>query len=250
MNEWMTTSLALLAEATAVFGGVILFYLFYYFRQKKRDRAIIVKLVKRLKEKEGVRKENLKKILSECCGREEADATEIMETLSSREKTLYCNVIKMFLGRDRDKIKRLDEDVQALVRAYQKLVLEGANSEEESEHKPSQLSYTALRKENETLYAANESLQSELNDSKKAMENMMKEYATMYAGGQYEGEFEVREEMSKLRERDWTDEEGDATGEATGEETALPADSEMFDENTDDIPELLETSDAPKNKAS
>ena len=250
MNDWMTTSLTLLAEAAIVFGAVIIFYLVYNLRRKRHDRAIIVKLVKRLKEKEAARKENLKKLLGDCCGREEKEAAEIMETLSGREKTLYCNVIDVFLGRDRGKIKRLDEDVQALVRAYQKLVLEGADGEEEGGgHNPSQLSYTALRKDNEALNAANEALRKELSDSKKAMDNMMKEYATMYAGGQQESEFEVRDQMQQLRGKDWVGETSDAE-EDPGAGAANKDEEDLFDQETEEIPELLEGVDEVKNPTS
>ena len=75
----------------------------------------------------------------------------------------------------------------------------------------------------------------------------MKEYATMYAGGQHEGEFEMREELSKLRQRDWTEggeENPDSPPESSpesspGEESTAGSGVDIFDENTDEIPELL-----------
>lgn len=242
MSDVLSTSVVILSELTLMLGAVIVVFLILRARRLKRERAMVNALVARLRENEPTRKEQLLQMLKESCGFDENRSQEIMEAMSRNEKLLYSKSIRMFLGRERDNISHLDRDVNALVQAYVNLIQGDAETGNESGGGPSVLSFTAIRKENESLKDQTGQLKEEINrlrqelaDAKQASENMMKEYATMFAGGQREGEMKVRDEMEKLKERDWTHAD---ENEPTETQDATKPNPESVIKDEEDVPEF------------
>ena len=230
MNPFSTSGIFLMAEAVVVLGSIIVVYLFLAARRRRGERELVRKVVKNFRAQEAARREVLEGVLRDGCGHEDEDIASICEDFSGREKALYNSVMRMYLGRDRKAISGLDDRVQSIVRGYQKLVMHEPTDDSAPERGAGQLPYTQLRKENEALKRELEGLRKELREAKLTAENIMKEYATMYAGGEREGELQVREELKKLRERDWI-------GEGEGDEENVPTlenggDAEEF--STDD----------------
>ena len=240
MNSLSTSAVMLLIEGVVLFGGTILVYLFLTARRCRRERELVRRVVKKFRQEEGGRRDALQEVLRDGCGHEDEAVTAISDDFSDREKALYNSVMRMYLGKDRQAISNLDDKVQSIVRGYQKLVMNEAPGGEDSELGAGQLPYTQLRKENESLKSELETLRKELFDAKLTAENIMKEYATMYAGGEREGELQVREELKKLRGRDWTGNDADdaAAGTAALDESVLEGDGDT------DVDEFSAASDS------
>ncbi len=254
MSDALTTGFVVLSEISMLLVAVIAVFLVLRARRLRRDREMVSQLIRRLREQEPMRKEKLQQLLRDCCGFTDEQSQEKMETLNGHEKAVYTRMIRMFLGRERDNISTLDRNVKTLLQGYTDLIEGGDEDSQEGGAGPSSLSYTALRKENESLKDESGELKDEINrlrtelaDSKVATENMMKEYATMFAGGQREGEMKVRDEMDKLKERDWV--EGEEKNES---ETVTGLENDTVPDLNDEVevPEFgVESPAEDKDKA-
>lgn len=199
MSNTATTTIILLTEFALAFSVIIVAFMISIIRQQKKNKFLVRGLITNIKQTETDRKSKLTNLLNEAYGIADAEAGKTTEALILNEKTLYNNVIKSFLGQDRELITKLDKDVEALTNSYHDLVLgvefskQGveANEKEGSETSRSikviKQQNEELKQENEALQKKNEKLQTELNGAMERMEGMLKEYASMYAGGQKEG---------------------------------------------------------------
>lgn len=242
MSDLLSTSVVILSEVTLMLGVVIAVFLILRARRLKRERAMVNALIARLREHEPTRKEQLLQMLRESCGFDESRSQEVMEAMNKNEKTLYRGAIRMFLGRERGNIRHMDRDVNTLVQAYVNLIQGDGEADHEGSGGTSVLSFTAIRKENESLKDETGQLKEEINrlrqelaDAKRASENMMKEFATMFAGGQREGEMKVRDEMEKLKERNWAHAE---ENEPVETQNVTESNSQSVIKEEEDVPEF------------
>jgi hypothetical protein len=199
MNDTATTAIVLLTEFALAFSVIIIVFMISLIRRQQKNKFLVKGLVANIKQTETERKSKLTNLLHEAYGIADAEAGKTTEALLSNENTLYNNVIKSFLGQDRELITKLDKDVEALTNGYHDLALGVELSNRGLEVNEKEISGTSesikmikqqneeLKQENEALQKKNETLQTELKGAMKRMESMLKEYASMYAGGQKEG---------------------------------------------------------------
>ena len=196
MSDTATTTIVLLSEFALVFSVIIIIFMISIIRRQQKNKCLVKGLITKIKQAETARKSKLTNFLNEAYGIADVEAGKTMEALILNEKALYNNVIKSFLGQDRKLITKLDKDIEALTNSYHDLAMRmessrqgvQANEKEVSAMRKSinviKQQKEALQLKNEALQKKNEALQIELDDAMKRMEEMLKEYAFMYAGGQ------------------------------------------------------------------
>ena len=197
MNDFMTTFLLIGTETSILLFLVMGVFIVINYRKKAQDKKSAMILVNSLKESEAERKSNLELVMQNVYGYKEDELEENVNAIIETENKLYSKIIQLYLGSDRDSIKTIDSDVKKIVEAYRGLVED--TGDEDNGEKASSL--VVVRNENEALRLAKAQLEADLAASIEAMENMMKEYANMYEGGQKEGDQRVKNEMFKLRQK-------------------------------------------------
>lgn len=196
MNESITSLLIIFSEIGLVFMIALGVIVFLFLKRRRCDRDMVVKLVRKLKENEPVRKEHLIEVLKTDYELGDEDAEEKANGLLSFEKRIYNRVIKFFLGKEKEKLAQFDKDVQALAQGYSLLGKQAAEVVEKGRDHEMQ-----LRKENQELRKKNAKLQHDLDASMESMETMMAEYANMYEGGSKDGEQRLKNEMYQLKQK-------------------------------------------------
>lgn len=198
MNETLTVSLIIIAEISLVLFLIVMVMIIVRIRQQRKDYRLAVELVNRIKQNQPLRLKQLSGFLQTSSDIAAADAESRANDLLVNEKLLYSDVLKMFLGHDREKILQLDQDVEGLVDAYQHMYDQTDATEQEQTAESLVL---RLRKENKILRDERDTLKTSLELSMKTIENMTSEYASMYEGGHKEGEQRLKNEMFKLRQQ-------------------------------------------------
>jgi len=198
MTETAASILMVGSELAVLLLLVLGMIIYVFLSRHKKDKNRAMDLVSRLKKKEPERRENIKLLLIETYGYGEEEALEKAVELVQVENHLYTKILRMYMGRDRDAITGLDKDVFGLLEIYRELIDTEMGGDEDSE-KPS--SPVILRQENRQLREAKRQVEADLAAAVEAMENMMSEYASMYEGGQKDGEQRVKNEMFQLREK-------------------------------------------------
>lgn len=198
MNETLTVSLIIIAEISLVLFLIVMVMIIVRIRQQRRDHRLAVALVNRIKQNQPSRLQQLAGLLQTSSDIAAAEAESRARELLVSEKALYSDVLKMFLGHDREKILQLDQDVTSLADAYQHMYDQSdANEQEQS----SESLLLRMRRENSMLREERDTLRASLELSMKTIENMTSEYASMYEGGHKEGEQRLKNEMFKLRQQ-------------------------------------------------
>ncbi|MGD8526174.1 MAG: hypothetical protein PVJ63_07985 [Thioalkalispiraceae bacterium] len=196
MSESLVSILVIFAEVGILLAIAVGFVVYIFLKRRRSDRALVVKLVKKLKENEAVRREHLLEILKQDYELDDEEAEKKADGLLGFEKRIYNRVTKFFIGKEKDKISNFDKDVQALAQGYSLLGKQAAEVVEkgrDNEH--------ILRKENQELRKKNAKLEADLEASMESMETMMAEYANMYEGGSKEGEQRLKNEMYQLKQK-------------------------------------------------
>ncbi len=241
MNEWLLAALVITGEVALVLLVAVLAAVVWHFRGRSRRRGEVQQVLARLRQAGPERRQRLGTLLNEALGFGEEEAAARAEALAGLEQGLYRYVLRLFLYR-REGIGPLEAHVQGLCGGYQGLLGGPRDAEAgDDDARPAGLPYTALRKERDRLQEElarqkdeTAAVRAELASTKEALENMMREYATMFAGGSREGELQVREHMEKLKERIHS-------GSAPAGQ-APEADAEAIPEL--EVPELTEPADA------
>ncbi len=239
MNEWLLAALVITGEVALVLLVAVLAAVVWHFRGRSRRRGEVQQVLARLHQAAPDRRQRLGTLLNEALGFGEEEAAARAEALAELEKGLYRYVLRLFLYR-REGIGPLEAHVQGLCGGYQSLLGGPRDAEAGDDSHPAGLPYTTLRKERDHLQEElarqkdeTAAVRAELASTREALENMMREYATMFAGGSREGEQQVREHMEKLEERIHS-------GPAPAGE-APEADAEAIPEL--EVPELTEPED-------
>lgn len=196
MSESLTSILIIFSELGLIFMIAIGVIIFLYLKRRACDRDMVIKLVRKLKENEPVRKEHLIEVLKKDYDLDDEAAEEKADGLISFEKRIYNRVIKFFLGKEKEKLAHFDKDVKALAQGYSLLGKQAAEVVEKGRDHEHQ-----LRKENQELREKNAKLQHDLDASMESMETMMAEYANMYEGGSKDGEQRLKNEMYQLKQK-------------------------------------------------
>ena len=223
MSEFVTSLLVIFSEVGLMLAIIISVVVFIFIRRGKRDKVLAKVLVETLKQKEPQRAEHLKDILEKVHNMDEESAQKSVEAILTCEKKLYSRIIKMFLGRDRNGISKIDKDVESLAETYRKLSTVAEVGEGVSGHSDDNpLVQAQLKAQVKKLEKENAKLERDLGEAMESMDSMLKEYTMMYSGSgaKRDGVKHLENEMSQLKQK------------------IASSHVEAMDDDADDVPEL------------
>ncbi|VAX13156.1 hypothetical protein MNBD_GAMMA24-2557 [hydrothermal vent metagenome] len=201
MSEINSSLFLLVSEVGVVLILVLCGIIFMVKKRSMRDKALAIVLVDKIKNAEPSKREKLLSLLKGVYGYDDEKAEAKIDILIDREKTLYGNLLKIFLKKEREKISEFDDYLNKLIESYQSLNdgENGSNVQNEGES-PKDSKLVLVREENTSLREANAKLKKDLDAAMQTMESMMSEYTSMYEGGKKDGEQRMKNEMFKLRQ--------------------------------------------------
>jgi len=164
-----------------------------------QDKTLAMILVDKIKNAESSKREKLLSLLKDVYGYDDEKAKAKTDALIDCEKTLYGNLLKIFLKKEREKISEFDGCINELIESYQSFNNAGDENDGEQES-PKNSKLALVREENTSLRETNAKLKKDLDAAMQTMESMMSEYASMYEGGKKDGEQRMKNEMFKLRQ--------------------------------------------------
>lgn len=231
MSEYVTSLLVIFSEVGLLLAIIISIIAFIIIRRGRRDKVLAKVLVETIKEKEAQRTERLKDILEKVHHLDEASAKQSVDEILNCEKNLYSRIIKVFLGRDREGITKINKDVESLTESYRRLSSVGEAGTDEKYHSDDNpLVQAQLRAQIKKLEKENAKLERDLSEAMESMDSMLKEYTQMYSGGgaKREGMKHLENELSQLKQRiakshiDAMDDEGDAAEDSGNKGEDIP----------------------------
>jgi DNA repair exonuclease SbcCD ATPase subunit len=204
MNETLTSFLVVFSEIGLLLALVAIIIAFFVLRRKHRDNVLARQVVETLRESEGARKANLMDIMQKVHDMDEEFAEQTAQAMLSSEKRIYNRVLKIFLGHERNGITDLQRDVENMATTYRKLIDSiKAMHVTEVERGDNPKREAQMRLHIKQLEAEKQKLQEDLDESMASMENMLKEYTQMYAGGgaRKEGVKHIENELVQLKRK-------------------------------------------------
>ena len=197
----MTNSLMSTIIIFAELGGFLLLIVIagviYVIIKAKKERGYTKELVETIKRIIPKHRDKFTEHFKEKLQLEPEEVDASVESLMSKEKKLYENLINVSVNKDTSQLKLTINDINTLINDYVRLLtLKGtvvANDDKDSRE-------LQLRKENEALRVENTSLKKRLDAETATIETMMGELSAMYEGGKKEGEQRLKNEMYKLKQ--------------------------------------------------
>lgn len=182
MIELDSALIILMAEALAVLSILALGVLWLIFRRKKKEHAAAKELINRLEEAEIGRIKKLGQVIQEHCLIDNDKLKEILKEISQCERTLYQQILQVFLRRDVAVLQDIDRYVNKLATPYCQLLqesnsLEGAGNEAELEQ---------ARERIRRLKQEGALLSEQLQKAMQTMEEISNEYTRVFSGTQSE----------------------------------------------------------------
>ncbi len=201
MNEYFTSLLVIFSEVGIVLALVAIIVVVLMMMRKQKDNALAHQFTKKLQEDESPRRSKLVKVLVKVHEMDEGKAKEAANAMLNCEKQIYSRVLKMFLGKDRDNITKLQKDVEGMALAYRQLIDTAPETIIERGENPKQSA--AMRVTIKNLGAEKEKLEKDLAEAIDSMDSMMQEYTQMYSGGgaKKEGVKHLENEMMQLKQK-------------------------------------------------
>ncbi len=199
MNEFYSSLFLLISEIGVILLLILGTIIFMSKRRCMKDKALALVLVQKIKNAEPAKREKLLALLKDVYGYDDEKAEARMEALIDYEKTLYGNLLKIFLKKEREKISEFDNDLNRLIESYHSFSHSEGESEGQDEA-PKSSKLVLIREENTSLREANAKLKKDLDAAMQTMESMMSEYTSMYEGGKKDGEQRMKNEMFKLQQ--------------------------------------------------
>ncbi len=183
-------------EGLAALFLLVVIIAFFASSKKNKERIAAKRLVNKLKDGEGSRKEDLSSRLSNSCALSESAIDAALAEIDSQEKILYQHIVKMFLGRDAALLLEIDKSVQALSEPFCQLLADVAAID-----KVDPAITTAIEAANveiNRLRGESERLTEQLSMAMKTMDEVSSEYSKMFGSSKDVEELDVsRKRMLK-----------------------------------------------------
>lgn len=202
MNEYITGLLVIFSEVGIVLALIAIIVVVLMMMRKQKDNALAHQFTKKLQEDETPRRSKLVKVLVKVHEMDEVKAKDAANAMLNCEKQIYSRVLKIFLGKDRDSITKLQKDVEGMASAYRHLI-DTAPEAKVIERGENPKQSAAMRVTIKKLGAEKEKLEKDLSEAMESMDGMLKEYTQMYSGGgaKKEGVKHLENEMIQLKQK-------------------------------------------------
>jgi hypothetical protein len=187
--------------------------------RERRDRAVAVLLVQRIKEDGPRRSVETKKLMQQKFGFDEDAAAEIAQKTGREEKKFYQGVINFYLRRDAVGFENLNIDFEAAVDPYRTLQPPGSGGDASTGEVVAVNESDEIRR----LKIENKRLTDEVGVTMQTMSRMLDEYSSMFAGGSAD-EMDKDAIIQQLKSSVESQQEGGESGsEPEAAEAAEPA---------------------------
>lgn len=187
----------LISELSVGLLVAIVIVLVWTLRRKNREQAAVQNFIERLKETEDERIDALKQRLKASTRASEEQLAYALEEFSLQEKTLYKQVIEVFLHRNLDSVFSIDTRVKAITEPFCKLLSDSKGVDEsvlQDLRKARQLLEEQTNRTKQLRFEANQ-LAEQLNSALETLDEVSSEYSKMF------GESKSAEELELSQKR-------------------------------------------------
>jgi MFS superfamily sulfate permease-like transporter len=183
----------LISELSVGLLVAIVIVLVWTLRRKNREQAAVQNFIERLKETEDERIDALKQRLKASTRASEEQLAQTLEEFSLQEKTLYKQVIEVFLHRNLDSVFSIDTRVKAITEPFCKLLSDSKGVDESVLHdlrKARQLLEEQTNRTKQLRFEANQ-LAEQLNSALETLDEVSSEYSKMFGESKNAEELEL-----------------------------------------------------------
>ncbi len=177
-------------EAVTVLFLLLVIFLFFSAHRKTKANNAAGTLIQKVNENEAVRTEALGNRIAEASGMDRGKLNTALVEITDKEKTLYRQIIKLFLNRDTALLTEIDQRVQGISEPYCAL-LEESRLESAKTYSANQQEDEALKVENHRLQQETERLANQLSTVMTAMDEVSTEYTKIFQGSKSVEELET-----------------------------------------------------------
>ena len=177
----------LMAEALICLVVLVLSYFIVNANKKTKQHLAADKLIKKIKKTTLERSENLADLVAEHCVIEPEVQQQLLEDINTQERTLYQQIIRLFLGRDAALLNKIDSSIRGLSEPYCKMLETSANNDTAG------VSATELNTANQKaiqLQEENTRLSEQLHTALATMDEISSEYTRIFNGTKSETELQ------------------------------------------------------------
>jgi hypothetical protein len=175
MNNISTAMLIIFSEIGLVLFLVFIIVAVFFVRRRIKDTNTSHQLIETFKNEYPERKNKLTDYVKNKLNIPDEEAGPLLDELLQREKSIYSHTLKIFSGRDRGAIVKLNDDIKALTEAYQSIAASSHPQVENNQDTPDVSS-----EELEVLKKDKERLQDELKTALESIDRLQKEYQNLY----------------------------------------------------------------------
>ena len=177
MSDMNSLIIILLAEACFILLVVLVVVLWLQIKSKGRQRKAVEQLVSQIKQQSKTRTQETGSFLQESYDLTDNELTSAVKSIDKQERKFFQKLVDVLGRSDVSQITSLDASVAELVDTYKSLKPKAvsANIDEGAGENTADI---------EALKVQNESLVEELKITKETMSNMIKEFGSMFGGGQ------------------------------------------------------------------
>ncbi len=170
----------MLEASLALFLLIIALFLFRK-NNRKGELVVSAKVIEKLQDTENIKAKKLNALFSTHCDLDANALNELLGEIKSSERTLYQQIIRIYLTKDAKSLNKIDQHIENLAEPYCKVLTYssgGAEKEKQYEEKLQQ------------LMGENERLGEQLTIAMTTMDEISAEYTRVFSGTQTELELE------------------------------------------------------------
>ena len=164
-------------EFGIVVGIILAIFLVLFFKRKKSDNKIAEQFTNDFKEFNNDRKVNLEKVIEDAFQLGGEATEDYAKIIMNNEKKICGNVLKIFSGKDRELLLKLQDDLANLTDAYQSLAQAAQKSDDGKQVDSKDVE--RLRAKNKVLDEENERLKEDLKKSLESIDYLQAQYAEL-----------------------------------------------------------------------
>ncbi|TAN50426.1 MAG: hypothetical protein EPN21_08990 [Methylococcaceae bacterium] len=221
MQQVDSLTFILVSELTiGLLIGIIL-YLVWVIRRKNRDQSTVRDFIGKLKSAENDRNTELKTRLQAITRTTDEQLSLLLDEVFLQEKTLYKQVIEVFLQRSMDSVIDIDARVRAIIEPFCKLLSDSKGVDESvlfDLQKARKLIEDQTERMKQLRFESNQ-LGEQLNTALETLDEVSSEYSKMFGESKSAEELEVsqkkmlnlfRQSEMKIKQINQTKDTGDA----------------------------------------
>ncbi len=184
MIELDSIMVVFMAEAV-----LVLFLLIFALLLLSRKHAIGAqeasgKVIDKLQDAEKIKAKKLSELVSVHCAIEPELLNDLQVEIKNSERHLYQQIIRIFLNRDKQVLKEIDQQIDSLIEPYCKLLTHSSGGREDTDKVSQQ------EQKNDQLAMENERLKEQLTIAMDTMDEISAEYTRVFSGTQTELELD------------------------------------------------------------